>query len=67
MLTVTENEKTESNILKVLGLSVGFDNTEWHNGLLMLSHKGNVVASLAGELLEAFLNTEYAKENHLDD
>lgn len=65
MLTVEENENTESHILRLLGLTIGFDDTEWFDGELMLSYEDKVVAMLSGELLTAFMNIEYVKENRL--
>lgn len=65
MLTVEENESTNSHILRLLGLTIGFDNTEWFEGELMLSYENKVVAMLKGELLSAFEKIEYVKENRL--
>ncbi|ENB2053142.1 hypothetical protein D2H34_004609 [Vibrio fluvialis] len=62
---VEENEKTESHLLKLFGLTIGFDETEWFDGSLMLCFDGQYVASLDGELLEAFKNDVYVIDNRL--
>jgi len=63
MLKVTENKKTNSHVLSVLGLAVGFDDVDWIGGGLVLLFKDSAVASIDGEMLEAFRDNEYVKEN----
>ncbi|MFV0576097.1 MAG: hypothetical protein ACK5NC_11890 [Vibrio sp.] len=64
---VEENKNMDSYLFKLLGLTIGFDTTEWFDGSLILSFEGQYVASLDGELLEAFKNDKYVIENNLID
>jgi hypothetical protein len=65
MMKVTENGKTDSHIMSILGLTVGFDSTEFIDGTLYLNYKDNAVACLDGELQDVFINNDYVVENCL--
>ena len=65
MIKVTENEKTDSHIMRILGLTVGFDSTEFNDGTLYLNYEGNSVACLDGELQDDFVKNDYVVENCL--
>lgn len=67
MFTVMRNHlNKKSNVFKWLGLTIGFDSTQWFDdGVLLLCYQGEVMASLEGELLESFKSNEYVVENHL--
>ena len=67
MLRVEKLDKTDSHLLSILGLRVGFSSTEWFEGSLILTHHDQPVASLEGELLEQFQESPYVKSNYLAD
>lgn len=67
MLEFEHNKKTNSSLMKIMGLTVGFDGTEFNDGILYLSFGEDVVACLEGELQQDFISHEYVKENYLVD
>ena len=67
MIKFKHNEKTNSTLLKIMGLTIGFDEVEFNEDALYLSFGGSIVACLEGELQDEFVNHEYVKENSLVD
>ena len=67
MIKFENNIKTNSTLLKIMGLTIGFDRTEFNDGILYLCFGESVVACLEGELQEEFINHEYVKDNSLID
>ena len=65
MIKFKHNKNTNSTLMKIMGLTIGFDGTEFNDGILYLSFGENVVACLEGELQDEFVNHEYVKENSL--
>jgi len=51
---IIKNKSTKSYIAKFLGCSIPFDKAEWFDGILVLSYKDAVSASLEGDLLDEF-------------
>ena len=64
-INVKSSDTEGCHLLTLLGLTIGFDETEKEESYLVLFYKGVIVATIDGEMITAFSNIQYVIDNQL--